>query len=233
MKIKIFADGSNINEIFDLYENNKLVKGFTTNPSLMKKAGVTNYEQFIKDVTSKIKDLPISFEVFADDHDGMLYQAQKIASFGENIHVKIPIINTIGESTHELIYTLNNFNVNVNVTAVFTIDQLLLLKNQLPWPPDKRNIVSVFAGRIADTGRNPIDTMKIAQALLKDQCELLWASTREIYNVYEADAIGCDIITVTPDQIKKLSLQNKNLEEYSKETVQMFYNDAKSSGLNL
>ena len=233
MKIKIFADGSNINEIFDLYENNKLVKGFTTNPSLMKKAGVTNYEQFIKDVTSKIKDLPISFEVFADDHDGMLYQAQKIASFGENIHVKIPIINTIGESTHELIYTLNNFNVNVNVTAVFTIDQLLLLKNQLPWPPDKRNIVSVFAGRIADTGRNPIDTMKIAQALLKDQCELLWASTREIDNVYEADAIGCDIITVTPDQIKKLSLQNKNLEEYSKETVQMFYNDAKSSGLNL
>lgn len=233
MKIKIFADGSNLNEILDLYENNKLVKGFTTNPSLMKKAGVTNYEKFIKEVTSKIKDLPISFEVFADDYDGMLYQAQKIASFGENIHVKIPIVNTAGESTHDLIYTLNNFHVKVNITAVFTADQLILLKNHLPWPPDKTNIVSVFAGRIADTGRNPIDTMKLAQALLKDQCELLWASTREVYNIYEADSIGCDIITASPEQIKKLSLQNKNLEEYSKETVKMFYDDAVSSGLNL
>jgi len=233
MNIKIFADGSNINEIFDLYENNKLVKGFTTNPSLMKKAGVTNYEKFIKDVTSKIKDLSISFEVFADDYHGMLYQAQKIASFGENIHVKIPIVNTAGEPTHDLIHKLNENNVKVNVTAVFTVEQLLLLKDNLQSAPNKTNIVSVFAGRIADTGRNPVDTIKVAQALLKNQCELLWASTREVYNIYEADRIGCDIITVTPDQIKKLSLQDKNLGEYSIETVKMFYNDAQSSGLQL
>jgi len=233
MNIKIFADGSNINEIFDLYENNKLVKGFTTNPSLMKKAGVTNYEKFIKDVTSKIKDLSISFEVFADDYHGMLYQAQKIASFGENIHVKIPIVNTAGEPTHDLIHKLNENNVKVNVTAVFTVEQLLLLKDNLQSAPNKTNIVSVFAGRIADTGRNPVDTIKVAQALLKNQCELLWASTREVYNIYEADCIGCDIITVTPDQIKKLSLQDKNLGEYSIETVKMFYNDAQSSGLQL
>lgn len=233
MNIKIFADGSNINEIFDLYENNKLVKGFTTNPSLMKKAGVTNYEKFIKDVTSKIKDLSISFEVFADDYHGMLYQAQKIASFGENIHVKIPIVNTAGEPTYDLIHKLNENNVKVNVTAVFTVEQLLLLKDHLPSAPNTTNIVSVFAGRIADTGRNPIDTIKVAQALLKNQCELLWASTREVYNIYEADRVGCDIITVTPDQIKKLSLQDKNLDEYSIETVKMFYNDAQSSGLQL
>lgn len=233
MNIKIFADGSNINEIFDLYENNKLVKGFTTNPSLMKKAGVTNYEKFIKEVTSKIKDLSISFEVFADDYHGMLYQAQKIASFGENIHVKIPIVNTLGESTHDLIYKLNENNVKVNVTAVFTLDQLFLLRDNLPTPPNKNNIVSIFAGRIADTGRNPIDTVQLAQVLLKDQCEILWASTREVYNIYEANRIGCDIITVTPDQIKKLSLQNKDLNEYSIETVKMFFNDAQSSGLQL
>lgn len=233
MNIKIYADGSNINEIFDLYENNKLVSGFTTNPSLMKKAGVTNYENFIKEVTSKIKDLSISFEVFADDYKGMLYQAQKIASYGDNIHVKIPIVNTEGESTHDLIYKLTEQNIKVNVTAVFTLNQLLLLRDHLPKPPSKNNIVSVFAGRIADTGRNPIDTIQLAQVLLKDQCEILWASTREVYNIYEADRIGCDIITVTPDQIKKLSLQNKDLEEYSIETVKMFYNDAQSSGLQL
>lgn len=233
MNIKIYADGSNINEIFELYENNKLVKGFTTNPSLMKKAGVTNYEKFIKEVTSKIKDLSISFEVFADDYHGMLYQAQKIASFGENIHVKIPIVNTLGESTHDLIYKLTENNVKVNITAVFTLDQLLLLRSVLPAPPNKKNIVSVFAGRIADTGRNPIDTIQLAQVLLKDQCEILWASTREVYNIYEANRVGCDIITVTPDQIKKLSLQNKDLNEYSIETVKMFYNDAQSSGLQL
>jgi transaldolase len=233
MNIKIFADGSNIKEIFDIYENNKLVKGFTTNPSLMRKAGVTNYEQFIKEVTSKIKDLSISFEVTADNYIDMLYQAQKIASFGENIHVKIPIVNTSGELNHDLIYELTERKVKINITAVFTVDQLLELKPLLPSAPDKTNIVSIFAGRIADTGRNPTDTIKLAQSILHDQCEILWASTREVYNIYEADRVGCDIITVTPDQIKKLSLQNKNLHEYSTETVQMFFNDAQSSGLQI
>lgn len=231
MNIKIFADGSNIKEIFDLYENNKLVKGFTTNPSLMKKAGVINYESFIKEVTSKIKDLSISFEVFADDEKEMINQAKKIASFGENIHVKIPITNTKGQYTLNVIESLVRDNVKVNVTAVFTQTQINLLKTILP--NNKDNIVSIFAGRISDTGRNPIPYISYAQTILKTQCEILWASTRHVYNIYEADQANCDIITVTPDQIKKLSLKDKDLSEYSLETVKMFYDDATSSGLIL
>ena len=231
MNIKIFADGSNIKEIFDLYENNKLVKGFTTNPSLMKKAGVTDYESFIKEVTSKIKDLSISFEVFADDEKEMIYQANKIASFSENIHVKIPITNTKGQYTLNVIDSLVKDNVKVNVTAVFTQTQVNLLKTVLP--NNKNNIVSVFAGRISDTGRNPVPYITYTQTMLKDQCEILWASTRHVYNIYEAEQANCDIITVTPDQIKKLSLKDKDLSEYSLETVQMFYDDATSSGLIL
>ena len=231
MNIKIFADGSNIKEIFDLYENNKLVKGFTTNPSLMKKAGVTDYESFIKEVTSKIKDLSISFEVFADDEKEMIYQANKIASFSENIHVKIPITNTKGQYTLNVIESLVKDNIKVNVTAVFTQSQINLLKTILP--NNKNNIVSIFAGRISDTGRNPIPYITYAQTTLKNQCEILWASTRHVYNIYEAEQANCDIITVTPDQIKKLSLKDKDLSEYSLETVQMFYDDATSSGLVL
>ena len=231
MNIKIFADGSNIKEIFDLYENNKLVKGFTTNPSLMKKAGVINYESFIKEVTSKIKDLSISFEVFADDEKEMINQAKKIASFGENIHVKIPITNTKGQYTLNVIESLVRDNVKVNVTAVFTQTQINLLKTVLP--NNKDNIVSIFAGRISDTGRNPSPYISYAQTMLKTQCEILWASTRHVYNIYEADQANCDIITVTPDQIKKLSLKDKDLSEYSLETVKMFYDDATSSGLIL
>ncbi len=231
MNIKIFADGSNIKEIFDLYENNKLVKGFTTNPSLMKKAGVTDYGSFIKEVTSKIKDLSISFEVFADDEKEMIYQANKIASFGENIHVKIPITNTKGQYTLNVIESLVKDNIKVNVTAVFTQTQINLLKTVLP--NNKDNIVSIFAGRISDTGRNPIPYITYAQTILKNQCEILWASTRHVYNIYEAEQANCDIITVTPDQIKKLSLKDKDLSEYSLETVQKFYDDATSSGLIL
>ena len=231
MKIKIFADGSNIKEIFDLYENNKLVKGFTTNPSLMKKAGVTNYTSFIKEVTSKIKDLSISFEVFADNQIEMIEQAKKISSFGENVHVKIPITNTKGEYTLNVIESLIKDDIKVNITAVFTQTQIDILKSVLP--QNKNNIVSIFAGRISDTGRNPIPYINYGNVLLKDQCELLWASTRHVYNIYEADQANCDIITVTPDQIKKLDLEDKNLTEYSLETVKMFYDDAKSSGLQL
>lgn len=232
MNIKIFADGSNIKEIFDLYENNKFVKGFTTNPSLMKKAGVTNYESFISGVTSKIKDLPISFEVFSDDQNGMIYQARKIASFANNIHVKIPIVNTKGEPTYDVIKKLTDENIKVNVTAVFTEDQILNLSKILP--NNKDNIVSIFAGRIADTGLDPTQSMLYAKFLIGNKCSLLWASTREIYNIYQANHVWCDIITVTPDQIKKfVALQNKNLTEYSIETVKMFYDDAKSSGLSL
>ena len=169
MNIKIFADGSNIKEIFDLYENNKLVKGFTTNPSLMKKAGVTDYGSFIKEVTSKIKNLSISFEVFADDEKEMIYQANKIASFGENIHVKIPITNTKGQYTLNVIESLVKDNIKVNVTAVFTQTQINLLKTVLP--NNKDNIVSIFAGRIADTGEDPVPLMKKAKEICKERTE--------------------------------------------------------------
>lgn len=231
MKVKIYADGSNTKEIFDLYQNNKLVTGFTTNPSLMKKAGIKNYLDFIKEVTSQIKDYSISFEVFADDDDAMLYQAQKIAEYGNNIHVKIPITNTKGEYTTKVIESLVSKGVKVNVTAVFTEGQMDTLATVLP--ENKDNIVSIFAGRISDTLRNPIPYIKYGIDKLGFKSQILWASTRHVYNIYEADQAGCDIITVTPDQIEKLKLQNKDLTEYSIETVKMFYNDAKSSGFTL
>jgi len=231
MKVKIYADGSNTKEIFDLYHNNKLVTGFTTNPSLMKKAGIKNYLDFVKEVTSQIKDYSISFEVFADDDDSMLYQAQKIAEYGNNIHVKIPITNTKGEYTTKVIESLVSKGVKVNVTAVFTEAQMDTLATVLP--ENKDNIVSIFAGRISDTLRNPIPYIKYGTDKLGSKSQILWASTRHVYNIYEADQSGCDIITVTPDQIEKLKLQNKDLTEYSIETVKMFYNDAKSSGFTL
>lgn len=231
MKIKIFADGSNKDEIFDLYENNSLIKGFTTNPSLMKKAGVSDYTKFIKEITQKIKDLPISFEVFADDTDGMIYQAKKIAEHGENINIKIPITNTKGEYTFKAIEKIIEQNIKVNITAVFTLKQIDELKNILP--KNKNNIVSIFAGRISDTGRNPVPFIKYGLSILSQQCEILWASTRHVYNIFEAEEVNCEIITVTTDQIKKLELKDKDLDLYSLETVQMFYNDALSSGLKL
>jgi transaldolase len=231
MKIKIYADGSSIKEILDLYENNQLVAGFTTNPSLMKKAGVSNYESFIKEVTSKITDLPISFEVFGDDFDSMIYQAEKIASFGQNVYVKIPIVNTANMYSIPQIEYLNGKNIKLNITAVFTYDQIDELKKVLP--NNKSNIVSIFAGRISDTGRDPLPYIQYGLTCLRDRCEILWASTRHVYNIYEANRVNCDIITVTPDQIKKLSLDSKDLSDYSRETVQMFYDDAASSGLVL
>jgi len=161
----------------------------------------------------------------------MIYQANKITSFGENIHVKIPITNTKGQYTLNVIESLVKDNIKVNVTAVFTQTQINLLKTVLP--NNKDNIVSIFAGRISDTGRNPIPYITYSQTILKDQCEILWASTRHVYNIYEAEQANCDIITVTPDQIKKLSLKDKDLSEYSLETVKMFYDDATSSGLVL
>lgn len=232
MNIQIFADGSDIKEIFDLYENNKLVQGFTTNPSLMKKAGVKNYVSFIEEVTSKIKDLPISFEVFADDTDSMIYQAEKISSYGENLYVKIPIINTKGEYTSKVIEYLINKNVKLNITAVFTEKQMDALSDLFP-SGNSDNIVSIFAGRISDTGIDPIPYIQYGMNKFSNKAKILWASTRHVYNIYEADAIGCDIITVTGDQIKKLNLNKKDLNEYSLETVKMFYDDAQSSKLSL
>lgn len=231
MKIKIFADGSDKKEIFDLYKNNKQVVGYTTNPSLMKKAGVTNYRAFIEEITREIKDLPISFEVFADDDAGMIEQASIISRFGSNVNVKIPITNTKGLYTFNVIDKLLSNGIKLNITAVFTHKQIDDLRHVLP--NNTNTIVSIFAGRISDTGRDPVNYINYALSRLNGQCQVLWASTRHVYNIYEAEKAGCHIITVTPDQIKKLNLCDKDLTEYSLETVQMFYNDAVSSGFSL
>ena len=232
--INIYADTSNINEIFDIYENNKLITGFTTNPSLMKKAGITEYIPFIEEVTSKISDLPFSFEIFADELDEMEYQIKKISEFGQNIYVKVPITNTKGESTVPLIEKMSSEGIKINVTAVFTKNQVeILLKDLISTKTPL--IVSIFAGRIADTGVNPCSLIEETSNLTRPTglIKTLWASTRTIYNVYEAEKSKCDIITVTPDLIPKLKLKDKNLDDFSLETVKMFYNDAISVGYKL
>lgn len=235
MKIKIYADGADKEDIISLYKAGK-VDGFTTNPTLMAKAGITNYLEFAKDILSEIKDLPISFEVFSDDFDEMYDQAMILKNLGENVFVKIPIMNTKGQSSFNLIERLNIADVKMNITAVFTIQQVSSImqalsthKNHLP------HIISIFAGRIADTGRNPLDIMIPSLNMMKSNpnLQLLWASPREVYNIYEADRMGCHIITVVPSILQKLSLQNKDLLEYSRETVEMFYNDAQKSGFKL
>ncbi len=232
LDVKIFADGADINAIKKLSEN-PLVKGFTTNPTLMRNAGVDNYEAFAKEVLEFIIDKPVSFEVFSDDIDSMERQALKIASWGENVNVKIPITNTKGESTVELVGSLSNAGVAVNVTAIMTLDQVHAIANVLN--KGVFAIVSVFAGRIADTGIDPIPLMtKAAQILLdKPKADLLWASPRELLNIFHADECGCGIITVTPDLLSKLSGVGKNLEQFSLETVQMFYNDAAAAGYSI
>jgi transaldolase len=220
MKIEIYSDGSDKNEMIQTYLNKKNIKGFTTNPSLM-----------IKEITDVIKDVPISFEVFADDIDEMEKQANTIASYGSNIFVKIPVTNTKGESTKFLIKKLLDNNIKVNVTAVMTKKQI---KDLIPYLQSRTNVIlSVFAGRIADTGIDPKPIMKYAIKNISNNVKVLWASPREVFNIYEADKIGCHIITVTPDLINKLSLQNKNLKEYSLDTVKMFFNDAKASNYSL
>jgi len=228
MKIKIYADGSKLDQILSLY-NSKVVSGFTTNPSLMKKAGVTDYLTFVKEVTDVIKDLPISFEIFADDYIGMKEQILKLSSISDNIYVKVPITNTKGESTYQICKEMSDLGIKLNVTAIFTKDQIDNLYKSLN--PNVESVISIFAGRIADTGVNPVPLVEYAiQNKVSEKHEVLWASTREVYSIYEADRIGCDIITVTPDLIDKLSLGGKDLNEYSLETVLMFFNDAKNAG---
>lgn len=234
---QLYADTSKISEIFDLYENNRLVTGFTTNPSLMRKAGITDYTGFIKEVTSKIADLPLSFEIFADEAQEMEYQIEKLAGFAENIYVKVPVMNTRGMSTVPLVEKMTNKGIKLNVTAVFDDFQIKDLfdrgfNNSTP------TIISIFAGRIADTGKDPSIKMHLAglrrHTTEKHNVKILWASVREVYNIYEARNCRCDIITVTPDVIDKyIKSQNKNLIQFSRETVEMFYTDAKSSGLTL
>lgn len=232
MKIAIFADGANADDMLKMYREGK-VKGFTTNPTLMAQAGVTEYEKFARAILAEITDLPISFEVFSDEFDEMYAQAQKIATWGDNVNIKVPITNTRGESSIALIRKLLDQDVAVNVTAVFTDEQLRALQ-EIATPNDDL-IISIFAGRIADTGVDPIPMMKHAVAMFSSMpnIKILWASPREVLNIYQADECGCHIITATPSLINKLNLQGKDLSLFSRETVAMFYNDAQSAGLSL
>ncbi|MHB8919391.1 MAG: transaldolase [Desulfocucumaceae bacterium] len=232
LKIKLFADGANIESMKKAYKEG-LVKGFTTNPTLMKKDGVTDYESFAKAVLAEIKDLPISFEVFSDDFASMEREARKIAGWGQNVNVKIPITNTRGESSVPLIKKLSADGLQLNITAILTLDQVKQVADALS--PGVKTIVSVFAGRIADTGRDPIPYMKESASILKrlPDVELLWASSRELLNIFQAEACQCDIITVTNDLLKKLSLVGKGLADLSLDTVKMFYNDALQAGYKI
>lgn len=233
LKVKIFSDGADLKSFSNLIDN-PVIKGFTTNPSLMRKAGILDYASFAKDALKIVKGKPISFEVFTDDIDEMLLQARKIASWGENINVKIPVTNSKGQSTYELVGQLSSEGIMVNVTAVFTNDQVKNLVRVLD--KDCPSIISIFAGRIADTGRDASATIKSAlkTASSNPQIEILWASTREPYNIIEAERVGCHIITVSPDMIKKADTYfEKNLQQYSIETVKMFYDDAVSSGYHI
>lgn len=232
LKIKLFADGADLAGMLEMYANPR-IKGFTTNPTLMRKAGVEDYEAFSKDLLAKIPDRPVSLEVFADDLPEMERQARKIASWGDNVNVKIPVSTTTGESTTPIIRTLAAEGVVLNITAVFTHQQTREIADALD--PDTPAIVSIFAGRIADTGVDPMPHMAEALAILKDRpmAELLWASPRELLNVFQADQVGCHIITATNDVLKKLSLVGKDLTGYSVETVQMFRTDALGAGYSI
>lgn len=231
-KIKLYADGADLNGMIEEYKKG-ITSGFTTNPTLMKKAGVKSYEEFAKMALKAIPDLPISFEVFSDDLPGMEREAQKIASWGDNVYIKIPVTNTKGESTAPLVKKLSEDGLKLNVTAILDLEQVKTVANALS--PNTPSIVSVFAGRIADTGRDPIPIMKDAVDVLKSnpKAELLWASTRELLNLIQAESCGCHIITITNDILKKVPQVGKDLNQLSLETVQMFYNDAQSAGYKI
>jgi len=232
LRVKIFADGANLDGMKAMYAN-PLIRGFTTNPTLMRAAGVTDYAAFARQVLAAIPDRPVSFEVFADEFDEMERQAIEIASWGRNVNVKIPVTNTQGRSAAPLVGRLARRGVRVNVTAVFTLEQVRAIVDVLH--PDIPAIVSVFAGRIADSGIDPVPLMTAAAGILRarPRAELLWASPREILNVLQADEAGCGIITVTNDLLKKLSLIGKDQAGYSLETVKMFYNDARAAGYTI
>jgi transaldolase len=229
LRVKLFADGADLSGMKEMYSN-RLIKGFTTNPTLMRKAGVVDYQMFAKKVLAEIPDRPISFEVFADEFGEMERQAYEIASWGKNVNVKIPVTNTRNEFSGPLIERLSRAGVQVNVTAIFSLEQVRRVTERLS--PETPAIVSVFAGRIADTGRDPVPLMAEAVKILKakPKAELIWASPRELLNIFQADSIGCHIITATNDILKKLSLVDKDLEGYSLETVEMFYKDAHAAG---
>ena len=232
LQIKIFADGADKEGMLEMYRQ-PYIKGFTTNPTLMRKAGVSDYEVFAKDIIQAIPDRPISFEVFSDDFFEMERQALKISEWGENVYVKIPVTNTRGESSIELVGRLAGAGVKMNVTAMMPLSQVRDAAKVLAGGPP--SYLSVFAGRIADSGRDPVPVMAKAVEICADypNIELIWASPRELLNIFQADAIGCHIITVTNNVLSKLRLIGKDLNEYSLETVKMFHDDALEAGYKL
>ena len=232
LRVKLFADGADLPSMIEI-ASNPYISGLTTNPTLMKKAGIVNYEAFARSVLAEISEKPISFEVFSDEPDEMIAQGLKIATWGNNVYVKVPITNTKGESTENVVQHLVNHGVKVNVTAIMTLHQIEKITKVLN--PIIPSFISIFAGRIADTGVDPEPLIIDALEMLKgvDSGEVIWASPRELYNVFQADKIGCHVITATNDILAKLSLVGKDLTEYSLDTVKMFHEDAKSAGFDL
>jgi transaldolase len=232
LNVKIFADGADFDGIVKMADN-PLIRGFTTNPTLMRKAGVNDYETFALRVLAAITDRPVSFEVFADDFPSMADQARAIANWGPNVNVKIPVSTTKGQSSNELIRALSSEGITLNITAIFTLDQVRGVASALD--PSTPAIVSVFAGRIADTGVDPIPHMRACKEILasRPKAELLWASTRELLNIFHAEEAGCDIVTVPNEFLAKLNLVGKDLSEYSRETVQLFHKDATAAAYQI
>lgn len=232
LRIHLYSDGADVRDMIAARAAG-LVKGFTTNPTLMRKSGITDYESFAKDALQAVSGMPISFEVFADEFDEMERQAKLISTWGEGVFVKIPITNTRGESAVPLIRRLSKAGVKLNVTAILTLEQVKDVVEALD--TNVPAIVSVFAGRIADTGRDPVPLMKEARDIVdaRPKAQLLWASPRELLNIIQADECGCHIITVTPDILKKLAMVGKSLDELSLDTVKMFYQDAAAAGFKL
>ena len=232
LKVKIFADGADKSAMLEMYKK-PFIKGLTTNPTLMNKAGIRDYRAFCKDILISIKDKPLSFEVFSDDFKEMERQALDIASWGDNVYVKIPITNTKSETCYALVKKLSKEKVKLNVTALMTLDQVSHVIESLD--ASVPSYISIFAGRVADTGRDPLPMMSEALNRMKINplSELIWASPRELLNIFQADDIGCHVITVTNDILKKLSLVGYDLDKYSLDTVKMFYNDAVVAGFKL
>lgn len=232
LNIKLFADGANKNEMLEMYQKS-WIKGFTTNPTLMRKAGITHYENFALDILKSMPDRSISFEVFSDDFDEMYDQALHISRWGKNVYVKIPVTNTKGDPSYPLIKALADKKVLMNITALMTLDQVFDVTESLS--KTSSSYISVFAGRIADTGRDPLPIMQKSLEIMRPcpQLELIWASSREILNIFQADSIGCHIITVSHDILKKLDYVGRDLNQFSLETVHMFREDAIKAGFSL
>lgn len=232
LSVKVFADGADKAGMLEMYQK-PYIKGFTTNPTLMRKAGISDYRTFARDIVKAIPDRPISFEVFSDEFTEMERQAREIAGWGEHVYVKIPVSNTRREPAYELVKRLSKAGVKVNVTALMTLEQVRNVVLSLA--PETPSYISVFAGRIADTGRDPVPVMAAAVELMRmtPRAELIWASPRELLNIFHADSVGCHVITVTNDILKKLSLNGYDLADYSLDTVKMFHDDAKHAGYSL